>query len=74
MVEAVEATIWLTEVAPQSTSGKDILKYLANANPELLRFALKLATGAGRAAVMAMTTRSSTRVKPKALPTPQSNI
>ena len=57
-VEAVETAIWLAEVAPQSASGKDILKYLANANrdanPELLRVALKLATGAGKTTVMAM--------------------
>src|SRR5207302_7071130 len=57
-VEAVEAAIWLTEVAPQSKSGKQILDHLAaanrDANPELLRFALKLATGAGKTTVMAM--------------------
>src|SRR5271157_1169111 len=57
-VEAVETAIWLTEVAPQSKSGKRILDLLAaannDANPELLRFALKLATGAGKTTVMAM--------------------
>ena len=57
-VEAVETAIWLTEVAPQSKSGKQILENLAaannDANPELLRFALKLATGAGKTTVMAM--------------------
>ena len=39
-VEAVETAIWLTEVAPQSKSGKQILENLAaankDANPELL--------------------------------------
>ena len=57
-VEAVETAIWLTEVAPQSKSGKQILENLAaankDANPELLRLALKLATGAGKTTVMAM--------------------
>jgi type III restriction enzyme len=57
-LEAVETAIWLTEVAPQSKSGKRILELLAaankDANPELLRFALKLATGAGKTTVMAM--------------------
>jgi adenine-specific DNA-methyltransferase len=56
-VEAVETAIWLTEVAPQSKSGKRLLDHLANANkdanPELMRFALKLATGAGKTTVMA---------------------
>jgi len=57
-VEAVEAAIWLTEVAPNDTAGKGFLDHLANANhdanPELLRLALKLATGAGKTTVMAM--------------------
>ena len=57
-VEAAETAIWLTEVAPQSKSGKRLLDHLANANkdanPELMRFALKLATGAGKTTVMAM--------------------
>jgi type III restriction enzyme len=57
-VEAVETAIWLTEVAPQSKSGKQILENLASANedanPELFRLALKLATGAGKTTVMAM--------------------
>ena len=57
-VEAAETAIWLTEVAPQSTSGKRILEHLAranqDANPELMRLALKLATGAGKTTVMAM--------------------
>lgn len=57
-VEAVEVAIWLTEVAPNSKSGKAILEHLAaankDANPELMRLALKLATGAGKTTVMAM--------------------
>ncbi len=58
-VEAVETAIWLTEVAPQTgKSGKRFLEHLANANndanPELMRLALKLATGAGKTTVMAM--------------------
>ena len=57
-VEAVETAIWLVEVAPQSRNGKRVLDKLAaankDANPELLRYALKLATGAGKTTVMAM--------------------
>ena len=57
-VEAVETAIWITEVAPQSQSGKRLLDYFASAsrdaNPELVRLALKLATGAGKTTVMAM--------------------
>jgi type III restriction enzyme len=58
-VEAVETAIWLTEVAPNdSRVGKRILEHLDNANteanPELMRLALKLATGAGKTTVMAM--------------------
>src|SRR6202162_4545920 len=58
-VEAVETAIWLTEVAPKlGKTGKRFLEHLANANndanPELMRLALKLATGAGKTTVMAM--------------------
>ncbi len=57
-VEAVETIIWLTEVAPNTKAGKDFLTYLENANaeanPGLIRIALKLATGAGKTTVMAM--------------------
>ena len=58
-VEAVETVIWLTEVAPNmGAKGKRFLDHLTNAsrdaNPELLRLALKLATGAGKTTVMAM--------------------
>ena len=58
-VEAVETAIWLIEVAPRTGRvGKDFLDHLANANndanPDLPRLALKLATGAGKTTVMAM--------------------
>ena len=57
-IEAVETLIWLTEVAPRTKAGKGFLEHLANANaeanPELMRLALKLATGAGKTTVMAM--------------------
>ncbi|MCC6574952.1 MAG: DEAD/DEAH box helicase family protein [Planctomycetes bacterium] len=57
-VEAVETAIWLTEVAPHSKNGKRLLDLLESAsreaNPQLLRLALKLATGAGKTTVMAM--------------------
>ena len=57
-VEAVETAIWLTEVAPQTRAGKTLLDHLVSANrdanPELMRLALKLATGAGKTTVMAM--------------------
>ena len=57
-VEAVETAIWLIEVAPHSKRGKELIQHLEaanqNANPGLLRLALKLATGAGKTTVMAM--------------------
>ncbi len=57
-VEAVETAIWLTEVASQFKDGRRLLDHLAlvnkEANPELVRLALKLATGAGKTTVMAM--------------------
>jgi hypothetical protein len=58
-VEAIETAIWLTEVAShQGDRGKKFLDYLsasnAQANLELLRIALKLATGAGKTTVIAM--------------------
>ncbi len=58
-LEAVETAIWLHEVAPNSgKAGAAFLEHVANANaeanPELLRVALKLATGAGKTTVMAM--------------------
>jgi type III restriction enzyme len=58
-IEAVETAIWLTEVAPKR--GAAVAKFGAHiraaneqSNPELLRIALKLATGAGKTTVMAM--------------------
>lgn len=58
-IEAVETAIWLVEVAPKL--GARVAKFWAHikggneqANPELLRLALKLATGAGKTTVMAM--------------------
>lgn len=58
-IEAVETVIWLTEVAPQSGKReKAILERLKNAsneaNPDLPRLALKMATGSGKTTVMAM--------------------
>ncbi|MCL2656314.1 MAG: DEAD/DEAH box helicase family protein [Betaproteobacteria bacterium] len=58
-VEAAETAIWLTEVAPQSgKAGSRFLEHLEKANdeanPGLLRLALKLATGAGKTTVMSM--------------------
>ena len=58
-VEAIETIIWLTEVAPKiGKTGRGFVEHLTNANndanPELMRLALKLATGAGKTTVMAM--------------------
>jgi type III restriction enzyme len=57
-VEAAETLIWLTEAAPNMRDCKFILEHLKNANaeanPELSRIALKLATGAGKTTVMTM--------------------
>ena len=58
-IEAVETAIWLTEVAPKlGKEGRSLIEHLENANeqanPGLPRFALKLATGAGKTTVMAM--------------------
>ncbi|HUA78608.1 MAG TPA: restriction endonuclease, partial [Acetobacteraceae bacterium] len=54
-VEAVETAIWLTEVAPKSPRYGKFWDHIRNANaeanPELLRLALKLATGAGKTTV-----------------------
>ena len=56
--EAVETLIWLTEVARKKKRYTNIWKHIeggnAEANPELLRLALKMATGAGKTTVMAM--------------------
>ena len=62
-IEAVETAIWLTEVAPRLTgqsgrAAKAFLERLARANAEansdLPRLALKMATGSGKTTVMAM--------------------
>ena len=57
-IEAVETAIWLAEVAPRTEAGRRALVNLdlvnQEANPELSRIALKLATGAGKTTVMAM--------------------
>ena len=58
-IEAVETAIWLTEVAQKvGKIGKTLRDHLINtnndANPELLRMALKMATGSGKTTVMAM--------------------
>lgn len=57
-VEAVETAIWLTEVARGRRQYAHIFRHLEeanrDANPELFRLALKLATGAGKTTVMAM--------------------
>ena len=57
--EAVETAIWLAEVAPRlGERGRRFLERIDTANeasnPGLSRLALKLATGAGKTAVMAM--------------------
>ena len=60
-VEAAETVIWLTEVAPglpRNSRQRQVLDRLnavnEQANAELQRLALKLATGAGKTTVMAM--------------------
>lgn len=57
-VEAVETIIWLTEVARGRRQYASLFRSLEEANleanPELFRLALKLATGAGKTTVMAM--------------------
>jgi type III restriction enzyme len=57
-VEAVETIIWLTEVAPHDRRHDKFRQHLkganAQANPELFRLAMKMATGAGKTTVMAM--------------------
>lgn len=57
-IEAVETIIWLTEVARRSPTNKHIWAHVEGANeqsnPELMRLAMKMATGAGKTTVMAM--------------------
>jgi type III restriction enzyme len=56
-IEAVETAIWLTEVARRGSYEK-FRKHLQSANeqanPDLFRIALKMATGSGKTTVMAM--------------------
>ncbi len=57
-IEAVETLIWLTEVARPKRQYAHLWRAIearnAEANPELIRLALKMATGAGKTTVMAM--------------------
>jgi type III restriction enzyme len=58
-IEAVETAIWLAEVASdRAAAGAKIWTHIRGANkeanPDLLRIALKLATGAGKTTVRAM--------------------
>ena len=57
-VEAVETVIWLTEVARSQRRYAHLWRHIEGANqqanPDLLRMAMKMATGAGKTTVMAM--------------------
>jgi len=58
-IEAAETAIWLLEVAPKlGKQGQNFIDTInqanLDANPEIWRVALKLATGAGKTTVMAM--------------------
>jgi type III restriction enzyme len=57
-VEAVETIIWLTEVARNERRYAKFWEHLKGANeqanPEILRIAMKMATGSGKTTVMAM--------------------
>jgi type III restriction enzyme len=57
-IEAIETVIWLTEVAWRRPQYRMIRAHLENgngaSNPQLLRLAMKMATGAGKTTVMAM--------------------
>jgi len=74
-VEAVETIIWLTEVARGGRQYGHIWKQLeaanAEANPELFRLAMKMATGSGKTTVMAMLIAWHTV---NAVRSPQSNL
>jgi type III restriction enzyme len=52
------AIIWLTEVAPNRAASKKLIEQLVQANkeanPDLFRVAMKMATGSGKTTVMAM--------------------
>lgn len=57
-IEAAETAIWMTEVARRQTKYKHIWAHVEGANkdsnPDLMRLALKMATGSGKTTVMAM--------------------
>jgi type III restriction enzyme len=57
-IEAVETVIWLTEVARQQKRYAKFWEHIKGANkqanPELIRIAMKMATGSGKTTVMAM--------------------
>jgi type III restriction enzyme len=57
-IEAIETLIWLTEIARRRRQYAHLWRAIeasnAEANPELMRVALKMATGAGKTTVMAM--------------------
>lgn len=57
-VEAIETLIWLTEVAGSRKQYAHIWNHLrganAQSNPDLMRLAMKMATGSGKTTVMAM--------------------
>lgn len=57
-VEAVETVIWLTEVASQRKQYAHLWEHVRAANkqssPDLVRIAMKMATGSGKTTVMAM--------------------
>jgi type III restriction enzyme len=57
-IEAIETLIWLTEVARSKRQYANLWRSIdaanAEANPDLFRIALKMATGAGKTTVMAM--------------------
>lgn len=57
-IEAIETIIWLTEVASKQPTHKRFWEHVRGANeqanPELIRLAMKMATGTGKTTVMAM--------------------
>lgn len=57
-IEAIETVIWLTEVARNEKRYAKFWEHVRGANeqanPELLRIAMKMATGSGKTTVMAM--------------------
>src|SRR3984893_11448564 len=57
-VEAAETVIWLTEVAAKNSRYSRFIEFVEkqceDANPGLVRMAMKLAPGAGKTTVMAM--------------------